>query len=319
MSTTLLTLLAFLPILLCVVAMAAFNCPAKFAMPVTWLIAALLAFFCWKMDFVTLAAYSLFGLLNSLDVLIIIFGAILVMNTLKMSGGMAAINNGFKTISPDSRVQAVIVGFLFVSFIEGAAGFGTPAALAAPLMVSLGFPPVAAAVCALICDSVAVSFGAIGTPVAASVSCLGEVATEQYQASLSFWTALPHAIVGIFIPFIAAAFLCRFFSKEKSFKPALEILPFALFAGLSFTLPYLLVATFFGYEFPSLFGAMVGLLIVVPAAKKGFLVPKTVWRFGPESEWDDSWKATHAPSATKETKLSLVRAWVNSFKQVSGA
>lgn len=310
MSSVVLTLLAFLPILLCVVAMAAFNCPAKYAMPVTWLTAALLAFFCWKMDFVTLAAYSLFGLLNSLDVLIIIFGAILVMNTLKMSGGMAAINNGFKAISPDSRVQAVIVGFLFVSFIEGAAGFGTPAALAAPLMVSLGFPPVAAAVCALICDSVAVSFGAIGTPVAASVSCLGDVATEQYQASLSFWTALPHAIIGIFIPFIAVAFLCRFFSREKSFKPALEILPFALFAGLSFTLPYLLVAYFFGYEFPSLFGAMIGLLIVVPAARKGFLIPKTVWHFGPESEWDDSWKATRPLSTTKESGLKLVRAWI---------
>ena len=310
MSTALLTLLAFLPILLCVVAMAAFNCPAKYAMPVTWLAAALLGFFCWKMDLLSIAAYSLYGLLSSLDVLIIIFGAILVMNTLKMSGGMAAINNGFKAISPDARVQAVIVGFLFVSFIEGAAGFGTPAALAAPLMVSLGFPPVAAAVCALICDSVAVSFGAIGTPVAASISCLGDVATEGYQSALSFWTALPHAIVGIFIPFVAVAFMTRFFSKEKSFKPALEILPFALFAGASFTIPYLLVAYFFGYEFPSLFGALIGLLIVVPAAKKGFLIPKNTWRFGEQSEWDESWKATRPLAASKESPLSLVRAWI---------
>ena len=310
MSPVLLTVLAFLPILLCVVAMAAFNCPAKYAMPVTWLIAALLAFFCWKVDFLTLAAYSLYGLLNSLDVLIIIFGAILVMNTLKMSGGMAAINNGFKAISPDARVQAVIVGFLFVSFIEGAAGFGTPAALAAPLMVSLGFPPVGAAVCALVCDSVAVSFGAIGTPVAASVSCLGDIATEGYQSALSFWTALPHAIVGIVIPFIAVAFLTRFFSKEKSFRPALEILPFALFAGACFTVPYLLVAYFFGYEFPSLFGALIGLIIVVPAAKKGFLIPKKTWHFDEPALWDDSWKATRPLAATKESKLSLVRAWI---------
>ena len=91
------------------------------------------------MDLMTTVAYSLSGLLNSLDVLIIIFGAILVMNTLKRSGGMLSINNGFKMVGQDARIQAIIIGWMFVSFIEGAAGFGTPAALAGPLLVSLGF------------------------------------------------------------------------------------------------------------------------------------------------------------------------------------
>ena len=172
-------LLAFLPILFCVVAMAAFNWPAKVALPISWALACIFGFFFWKMDVVSLVAYSVSGLLNSLDVLIIVMGAILVMNTLKRSGGMSTINNGFKLVSKDARIQAIIIGFMFCSFIEGAAGFGTPAALAGPLLVSLGFPPVAAATVALICDSVAVSFGAIGTPVAQAILCLGpEVATE---------------------------------------------------------------------------------------------------------------------------------------------
>jgi lactate permease len=93
-------LLAFLPILFCVVAMAVFNTPAKYAMPVSWLMAAILGFFFWKMELLTIVCYSLYGLISSLDVLIIIFGAILVMNTLKMSGGMATINNGFRSVSP---------------------------------------------------------------------------------------------------------------------------------------------------------------------------------------------------------------------------
>ena len=77
---------------------------------------------------------------------------------------MAAINGMFTGISPDARIQAVIIGFIFGEFIEGAAGFGTPAALAAPLLISVGFPPLAAAVVALIYNSVPVCYGAVGTP-----------------------------------------------------------------------------------------------------------------------------------------------------------
>ena len=304
-------LLAFLPILFCVIAMAMFNVPAKYAMPVSWLMSAILGFFFWKMDLLTIAAYSLFGLLNSIDVLIIILGAIVVMNTLKMSGGMATINNEFRSVSPDARIQAIIIGFMFVSFIEGAAGFGTPAALAAPLMVSLGFPPVAAAIVALICDSTAVSFGAIGTPVAQAIQCLGsDVATEGFKQSLSIWTALLHVFAGVFVPLIAVAVMCKFFGKERSFKPALEVLPFAVFAGLCFTVPYILVATFIGYEFPTIFGALIGLVITVIAAKKGFLVPKNVWSFADKSEWDDSWKASKAPEEPKPSNMSLILAWL---------
>ncbi len=304
-------LLGFLPILFCVVAMAVFNMSAKYALPIAWLAASIFAIAFWKMDILNVVAYSVFGLLNSIDVLIIIFGAILVMNTLKMSGGMSAINNGFKSVSTDARVQAIIVGWMFVSFIEGAAGFGTPAALAAPLMVSLGFPPVAAATVALICDSTAVSFGAIGTPVAQAIQCLdAEIVTEEYISSLSFWTALPHVIVGTFIPFIAVAVMCKLFGKERSFKPALEILPFALFSGACFTIPYLLVTVFFGYEFSALLGALVGLPISVIAAKKGFLLPKRVWHFAPEQEWDESWRSTQKIVEPKASKMSLFKAWL---------
>lgn len=304
-------LLAFIPILFCVVMMAVFNWPAKYAMPATWLMVAILGLAFWGMDFLSVAAYSIAGLFSSIEVLIIIFGAILVMNTLKLSGAMSAIGNGFRSVSPDARVQAIIIGFLFVSFIEGAAGFGTPAALAAPLMISLGFPPVAAVSMALICDSACVAFGAIGTPVAQAIACLGpEVATGEYVAKMSLWTAIPHAIAGTLIPFIAIALLCKFFSREKSFKPALQALPFALFAGLCFTVPYTLVNIFVGYEFPSLFGSLIGLVLTVIAAKCKFLTPRQVWHFGPETEWEDSWKATHPPAVPRDTGMGLMKAWL---------
>ena len=305
-------LLAFIPIVFCVVVMAAFNWPAKIAMPITWLITAVLGYIFWGVDLLSLTAYSIAGLFSSFEVLIIIFGAILVMNTLKMSGGMVAINNGFRSISPDARVQAVIIGFLFVSFIEAAAGFGTPAALAAPLMISLGFPPVAAVVVALICDSACVSFGAIGTPVVQAIACLGgqDVLSPEYIAEMSLWTAIPHAVVIVVLPFIAIAVMCKFFSKEKSIKPAVQALPFCVFAGLCFAVPYVLINIFVGYEFPSLFGSLIALVITVVAAKCKFLTPKNVWHFDDESQWEDSWRASHPPAPPKESSMGLVKAWI---------
>ena len=304
-------LLAFIPILFCVVMMAVFNWPAKYAMPATWLMVAILGLTAWGMDFISVAAYSIAGLFSSIEVLIIIFGAILVMNTLKLSGAMSSIGNGFRSVSGDARVQAIIIGFLFVSFIEGAAGFGTPAALAAPLMISLGFPPVAAVAFALICDSTCVAFGAIGTPVVQAIACLGgDIANPEYIAQMSLWTAIPHAVVGTLLPFIGIAILCKFFSPEKSIKPALQALPFAIFAGLCFTVPYTLVNILIGYEFPSLFGSLTGLILTVIAAKCKFLTPKKEWHFGPEETWDESWKATHPPAVPKDTGMGLMKAWL---------
>ena len=294
-------LLAFLPILVTFVLMTVFNRPAKQALPLAWLIASLLSFFVWKVSAKTVLACSIFGILSSIDVLFVIFGAILIMNTLKYSGAMDTINNGFTRITPDKRIQAIIICFMFGSFIEGAAGFGTPAALAAPLLVSLGFPPVASAAVALIFDSTAVSFGAVGTPVATALTQLGTSVNDSFASSLSLWVALPHAIVGTFLPFLGIAVLTRVFGKEKSIKPALEVLPFCLFSGLVFCVPYVLIAYLFGYEFPSLLAALLGLIITVFAAKKKFLVPKTVWGF-------EEIETTHKTDE-KPKKMSLILAW----------
>lgn len=302
-------LLAFIPILLTLVLMLVFNVKAKWSLLISWLVAAIFAFLFFDINIKALFAGSVFGMLNSFDVLIIILGAILLMNTLKASGATASINKGFMNICPDKRVQACIIGFSFCSFIEAAAGFGTPAALAGPLLVSLGFPPMAAAMITLIFDSTAVSFGAVGTPVTSGLGALGLVGNAEFTAQFSFWTALPHAIVGIFLPLIVLMMTTKIFSKEKSFKPALEAAPFAIFTGLSFSIPMLLISLFLGYEFASLIAALVSIVITVIAAKKGFLVPKKTWTFGDESTWDKEWLGTTEISPIEESNISLIKAW----------
>lgn len=305
-----LALLAFLPILTTLILMMVFNWPAKRCLLISWIMAGIFAFFFWDIDLKALAASSLYGMLSSIDVLIIILGAILVMNTLKASGATAAINRGFMNISPDKRVQACIIGFSFCSFIESAAGFGTPAALAGPLMVSLGFPPMAAAMIALIFDSTAVSFGAVGTPVTSSLSVLGMGGDAQFVSDFAFWTALPHAVMALFLPLIVLLMTTKFFSKEKSFKPALEAAPFAIFTGLTFAVPLMLTTIFIGYEFASLIASLVSIALTVLAAKKDFLTPKKTWDFGNPAEWDKDWLATTKVSPAAQLNMSLIKAWV---------
>ena len=319
MSTTLLALLAFLPILVTIILMTAFNQPAKRALPIAWVLCVIIGIAFWKIDVLTIVAQTIAGFLNSLDATLVIFGAILVMNTLKKSGAMNSIKTGFKSVSDDKRIQAIIIGFMFGSFIEAGAGYGTPAALAGPLLISLGFPPLAAATVALIYDSAAVSFGAVGTPVNTSMSQLKDTLAasnidfNEYLSELTLWSAIPHMVFAIFLPFMGIAVLTKFFGKERSFKPALEVMPFAIFAGLSFSVPYLLIAMVLGPEFPSLFSAIIGLVITILAAKAGFLVPKKSWDFGDSSEWDDSWKSKAANSDSEESAgkpMSLVMAWM---------
>lgn len=310
--------MAFLPILVTIVLMVAFNWPAKKALPLSWVLSAVIALTLWQMDFQHVLGYSILGLGKALDVLIIIFGAILILNTLKQSGAMATINSGFMGISKDRRVQAVIVGWMFGAFIEGAAGFGTPAALAGPLLVGLGFPPLAAAMVALIFNSTPVSYGAVGTPLNGAMSTiagnltnagLGPAEIEAYKLALTKWVSIPHAIVGVLIPLLGLCMLTKFFGKERSIKAGLAAAPFAIFAGLAFVIPYSITAWTLGPEFPSLVGALIGLPIVLWAAKNDFLTPKTPWDFPDKSEWEEDWKSVIDTGDVGEVKMPLAKAW----------
>jgi len=102
----------------------------------------------------------------------------------------------------------------------------------------------------------------------------------------------------------------KFFSHDKSIKPALEAAPFAIFSGLSMAVPMLLLAIFVGYEFASLIGALISIAVSVVAAKKGFLVPKKTWNFGDPEKWEKDWLATTEVSPVAESNMSLLMAWV---------
>lgn len=327
MTTEILAFLSLLPILAVAILLVGMRVPASRAMPACYVVALALALFVWQVPTVRVAAASAKGLIISIELLYIIFGAILLLNTLRESGALRTIRSSFSDISPDRRIQAIIVAWLFGSFIEGSAGFGTPAAVAVPLLVGLGFPALAAVICGMIIQSTPVSFGAVGTPILLGVSnglagdgTISDFATAQgFDSSsdlltlIGFRVALLHAIAGTMIPLFVSCMLTRFFGKNRSFNEGLAIWPFAIFASLAMTVPYVAVAAILGPEFPSLVGGLIGLAIVIPTAKAGFLTPKAdeLWDFEPQDKWDREWTGGAIKEEPPiENPPSLFAAWI---------
>ncbi|ABI57621.1 L-lactate permease [Alkalilimnicola ehrlichii MLHE-1] len=326
MNLGVLVFFALLPLATVALFLVILRWPAKHAMPLAYVVAVLVALFFWGTDLNVVAAASINGIVVALNILFIVFGAILLLYTLKESGAIATIQQGFRDISPDRRVQAIIVAWLFGCLIEGASGFGTPAAIAAPLLVALGFPAMAAVMSALIIQSTPVSFGAVGTPILVGVNAgladqsvtervieaLGTTHAEMVN-QIGMQVALIHSLVGFLVPLIMVGMLTRFFGANRSFVDGLRAWPFALFAGVAFVVPYYAVAALLGPAFPSLIGGLIGLAIVVPAARKGFLIPKDTFHFEERSKWEPEWISRLQDETTPERAegfaLSQMQAW----------
>ncbi len=303
-------LLALLPILLAAVLLVGFRLPAKWSMPVVYAMAVLVALFGWQVSMGRVAAASIQGLFMSFDLLLIIFAAILLLKTLEHSGAMDAIRRSFRDISDDPRIQIVIVAWLFGSFIEGASGFGTPAAIAAPLLVALRFPPACAVMIGMMIQSTAVTFGAVGTPIVVGVGDGLSGADAQFIQQVTIRAASLHAITGTLIPTLMVVMMTRFFGERKSWTEGLSVLPFTLLGGLAFTIPYILTAVFLGPQFPSLLGGMVGLVIMTSAARAGWLIPKDRWQFPKQQQWPSEWLSTFEQKSESERTTSTMSTWL---------
>jgi len=299
-------------------------------MPLAYVTAVIVALSYWQVSALQVAAASVKGLVIAATLLYIIFGAILLLNTLRESGGLATIRRGFSEITPDRRVQVIIIAWLFGSFIEGSAGFGTPAAVAVPLLVGLGFPAMAAILAGMLIQSTPVSFGAVGTPILVGVNKgldgapqvvaladrLGMGRWQELLPLIGTHVAILHAVAGTLIPLFVVSLMTRFYGASRSFRDGLRIWRFALLAAFAMTVPYVIIAHVLGPEFPTLLGSLIGLAIVVPAAKKRWLLPKdeAAWDFESRDRWESSWSGD-ADLQVQElaNDLPLWKAWLPYF------
>ncbi|MCB0488096.1 MAG: L-lactate permease [Cyclobacteriaceae bacterium] len=323
MTLSSLAFFAILPILTAGVMLVGFKLPAKTTMPVAFVMTALIGFFIWGIPFIDLIASCVQSVFITFDILYIIFAAILLLNLLTQSGAMTVIRNGFSTISNDRRIQVVIIVWLFGSFIEGASGFGTPAAIVAPLLLALGFPALTSVMLGMMVQSTAVTFGAVGTPVLVGIrggllspGLEAQLATHgltfmDYIQKVTVNVAYMHAIAGTIMPTLMVCMMTRFFGKSKSWREGFKVLPFTLLGGLAFTVPYLITGIVLGPEFPSLLGSMTGMVIMVSVARAGILQPKEPWDFESKDQWPESWMGKLDPKDDQShaQSLSLFRSW----------
>ncbi len=321
------TLLAATPLLIIGVLLVGLLWPAERVMPIAWGAAAGIALAVWELPVTFVAAASLSGVMAAIEILWIVFGALVLLYTLMRSGAVDRINAGFAAISDDRRVQVILLGFFLATFIEGVAGFGTPAAVVAPLLLALGFPALAAVVAALIGHAVATVFGAVGTPVlvgfATPLSAVEDrildgtgLTVGEFAAEVAVYAALFNGLLGVLMPLAAVAVVVRFFGAERSIAPALAVAPLAVVSGIAFAVPYVAVAAFVGPELPSVLAAMIGGGVVVLSLRAGYLEPDEEWTFPPREEWPTHWVGTIEPggegdaSAESEApSMSLLRAW----------
>jgi lactate permease len=169
------------------------------------------------------------------------------------TGAVERLRSGLTGLSADPRLTALMVAWFFALLLEGAAGFGTAAALAAPFLVVLGLSPLTAVSAALLGHTVGVSFGAVGTPILPQISATGLDPTR-----LSAATAIYGAVIGGIMVGAVAASVRRLGSGRGDDAGAVRLGAWVVLAGVGFLVPYLVIATVVGPELPTLGGAVVG-------------------------------------------------------------
>ncbi|MGR3497054.1 L-lactate permease [Citreimonas sp.] len=190
-------------------------------------------------------------------ILWIILPALALFEFQKASGAIARIRDGLAALTDDRRLQAILIAWFFGLFMEGAAGFGTPVALAAPLLVGLGYAPVRAVVLALLGHAAGVSFGAVGTPVLAQVAVSGLPARD-----IAVQIAVLHALVA---PLLLLAMVRLADDAPLSGRD----LGWTAFAAACVLLPSVLLAALVGPELPTLGGALIGAAVFVAVPRRG--------------------------------------------------
>lgn len=253
-------ILAMAPIAILIYMMTKKNSvPSYIALPIAALLVYVIKLAYFESDPNLTNATIISGLLTAFVPIFIIWGAILLFKTMEHTGAMNTVRLWLNTVTPNPVAQLMIIGWSFAFLIEGASGFGTPAALAAPILIGLGFPAMPVACLALIMNSVPVTFGAVGTP---TWFGLGQLKLPPEQLlEIGVQSAIIHSVAALVIPVIALSFVV-------SWREIRANIVFVYLSILACVIPYLLIAHV-NYEFPSLIGGMIGLLLSVLLAQRG--------------------------------------------------
>lgn len=297
-----LILVASLIILVPLILLTILNMPASRGMAISSATVILSAALIWGVKWDAIGASAVQGIVKTIEVLWILAGALILLNVLSFSKGVIRITQGFKNITADMRLQAVIIAWLFGGLIEGVSGFGTPAIVAAPLLIALGYSPIAAVALALIGNSTSSIFGAVSTPMNVGFSNLPLSGSDLHQVGVS--ATMTDFFAGSFIPTVIVFVAVMVFGRNKSIKQFFNVLPWALMIGFFYTGSAFLFANLFGGNFVSILAPIVTIAFAILTTKIGLLVPKKPW-VGAQHITDTVEESFN----NEETGLTLIQAW----------
>jgi lactate permease len=208
----------------------------------------------------------------------IVFSAIFLYTLTVETGQFEIVKHSVVTLSADRRIQALLIAFSFGAFIEGAAGFGTPVAISAALMMGAGFKPLQAAGLALIANTSPVAYGALGTPITtlAKVTWPGESLMP-----LDDWTLQLSQMAGRQLPFFSLIVPVWLIWTMGGWRAALEIWPALLVCGGSFAGVQFLVSNYHGPWLVDVAGGLVSLVALALFLK--VWQPRNTWQFSHEA------------------------------------
>lgn len=262
---------AFLPIALFFLCLVVFKFKGYVAGFLTMFLATLIALFVYHMPFDKVFSSLAYGFLYGLwPIAWIIIAAIFLYKLSVKSGYFDILRDSIIAITPDQRIQVVLIGFCFGAFLEGAIGFGGPVAITAALLVGLGLRPLYAAGLCMIANTAPVAFGAVGIPIIAMAKLVNVPAID-----ISAMTGLMLPPLSVFIPFFLVFLM-------NGFKGVRETWPVLLVAGLSFAIVQHYTATYLGPELPDIASAIVSIVATTIFLK--FWQPKNIFKFDSQKE-----------------------------------
>ena len=281
-------LVAFLPILCFLVSLLVFKLKGYVAAFFTVVLASALALLVYDMPFSLIGASFVQGFAQGMwPIAWIIIAAIFLYKLSVKSGSFEVIKQSVISITPDHRIQVILIGFCFGSFLEGAIGFGGPVAITAALLVGLGLKPLYAAGLCLIANTAPVAFGAVGIPIIAMANLVG---VEQYEVSAMVGRML--VPLSLTVPFFIVFLM-------DGFKGVKETFPAILVAAVSFTATQFISSNYLGAELPDIVSAIVSLVCTTAFLK--IWKPVNIFRLDDQTDF------------TNNTQLSngeIFKAWL---------
>ena len=293
--------IALIPSIFFFLALAVFRLKGSVAGTITVVLALLVALFLYQMPVTLALSSAIYGFFYGLwPIAWIIIGAVFLYKVTVKTGQFDIIRSSILSLTEDQRLQMLLVGFAFGTFLEGAAGFGAPVAITAALLVGLGFKPLYAAGLCLIVNTAPVAFGAMGIPIIVA----GQVSGVETHAISQ--------MVGRQLPFIVPIVLVWIMAIMDGWRGVRETFPAIVVGGGSFAIAQFLTSNYIGPELPDITAAIASLVSLTLLFK--VWQPKHIFRFENQvdgkNQMGDNTSVSAPLPTTHYSPAQIIKAWM---------